>query len=54
MNADGSVQHPGLANHAVGSLFGELVRRFNEEETNEAADERSRRQIPQRPSNRQS
>ena len=30
-NADGSVQYPGLDNHAVGSIFEELVRRFNEE-----------------------
>ena len=30
-NADGSVRHPGLDNHGMGSIFEELVRRFNEE-----------------------
>ena len=37
-NADGSVQHPGLDNHAVGSIFEELVRRFNEENNEEAGE----------------
>ena len=38
MNADGSVRHPGLDNHAVGSIFEELVRRFNEENNEEAGE----------------
>ena len=38
MNGNGSVKHPGLDNHAMGTLFEELVRRFNEE-NNEAAGE---------------
>ena len=37
-NADGSIRHPGLDNHGMGSIFEELVRRFNEE-NNEAAGE---------------
>ena len=36
--ADGSVRHPGLDNHGMGTVFEELVRRFNEE-TNEKAGE---------------
>ena len=28
---DGSVEHPGLENHGMGTIFEELVRRFNEE-----------------------
>ena len=28
-NADGSVKHPGLDNHGMGTIFEELVRRFN-------------------------
>ena len=38
LNADGSVRHPGLDNHAVGSIFEELVRRFNEENNEEAGE----------------
>ena len=38
VNADGSVLHPGLDNHAVGSIFEELVRRFNEENNEEAGE----------------
>jgi type I restriction enzyme M protein len=37
-NGDGSVRHPGLDNHGMGTIFEELVRRFNEE-NNEAAGE---------------
>ena len=37
-NADGSVRHPGLDNHGMGSLFEELVRRFNEENNEEAGE----------------
>ena len=28
-HADGSVKHPGLDNHGMGTIFEELVRRFN-------------------------
>ena len=38
MNADGSVRHPGLDNHGMGSIFEELVRRFNEENNEEAGE----------------
>ena len=37
-NSDGSVRYPGLDNHAVGSIFEELVRRFNEENNEEAGE----------------
>ena len=37
-NADGSVRHPGLDNHGMGSVFEELVRRFNEENNEEAGE----------------
>ena len=37
-NADGSVKHPGLDNHAMGTIFEELVRRFNEENNEEAGE----------------
>ncbi len=35
---DGSVRHPGLDNHAMGTVFEELVRRFNEENNEEAGE----------------
>jgi hypothetical protein len=35
---DGSVRHPGLDNHAMGTIFEELVRRFNEENNEEAGE----------------
>ncbi|OGA47553.1 MAG: restriction endonuclease subunit S, partial [Betaproteobacteria bacterium RIFCSPLOWO2_12_FULL_62_58] len=38
LNADGSVKHPGLDNHAMGTIFEELVRRFNEENNEEAGE----------------
>ena len=38
MNGDGSVKHPGLDNHAMGTLFEELVRRFNEDNNEEAGE----------------
>ncbi len=38
MNPDGSVKHPGLDNHAMGTIFEELVRRFNEENNEEAGE----------------
>ncbi len=37
-NADGSLKHPGLDNHAMGTIFEELVRRFNEENNEEAGE----------------
>ena len=37
-NADGSIRHPGLDNHGMGSIFEELVRRFNEENNEEAGE----------------
>ena len=36
--ADGSLRLPGLDNHAMGSIFEELVRRFNEENNEEAGE----------------
>ena len=36
--ADGSIRLPGLDNHAMGSIFEELVRRFNEENNEEAGE----------------
>ena len=35
-NPDGSIKYPGLDNHGMGSIFEELVRRFNEENNEEA------------------
>jgi type I restriction enzyme M protein len=37
-NGDGSQKHPGLDNHAMGTIFEELVRRFNEENNEEAGE----------------
>ncbi len=37
-NSDGSVKHLGLDNHAMGTIFEELVRRFNEENNEEAGE----------------
>ncbi len=37
-NNDGSTKHPGLDNHAMGTIFEELVRRFNEENNEEAGE----------------
>ena len=38
LNADGSVRHPGLDNHAMGTIFEDLVRRFNEDNNEEAGE----------------
>ncbi len=38
METDGSVRHPGLDNHGMGTIFEELVRRFNEENNEEASE----------------
>ena len=37
-NGDGSTKHLGLDNHAMGTVFEELVRRFNEENNEEAGE----------------
>lgn len=37
-NGDGSIRHPGLDNHGMGTVFEELVRRFNEENNEEAGE----------------
>ncbi|MGA2260769.1 MAG: class I SAM-dependent DNA methyltransferase [Acidobacteriota bacterium] len=37
-NVDGSVKHHGLDNHGMGTVFEELVRRFNEENNEEAGE----------------
>ena len=36
--ADGTVRHPGLDNHGMGTIFEELIRRFNEENNEEAGE----------------
>ena len=38
LNSDGSVKHHGLDNHAMGTIFEELVRKFNEENNEEAGE----------------
>ncbi len=38
VNADGSIRQPGLDNHGMGTIFEELVRRFNEENNEEAGE----------------
>ena len=38
LHGDGSVKHPGLDNHGMGTIFEELVRRFNEENNEEAGE----------------
>ena len=38
LNQDGSVKLPGLDNHAMGTVFEELIRRFNEENNEEAGE----------------
>ena len=37
-NSDGSIKYSGLDNHGMGSIFEELVRRFNEENNEEAGE----------------
>jgi type I restriction enzyme M protein len=41
LNNDGSVRQPGLDNHAMGTIFEELVRKFNEENNEEAGEHRT-------------
>jgi len=38
LNGDGSIKQPGLDNHAMGTIFEELLRRFNEENNEEAGE----------------
>ena len=38
LHGDDSVKHPALDNHAMGTIFEELVRRFNEENNEEAGE----------------
>ncbi|HQJ52613.1 MAG TPA: class I SAM-dependent DNA methyltransferase [Anaerolineae bacterium] len=38
LNADGTVRLPALDNHAMGTIFEELIRRFNEENNEEAGE----------------
>ena len=38
MNTDGTVRHAGLDNHGMGTIFEELIRRFNEENNEEAGE----------------
>jgi len=38
LRADETVRHPGLDNHGMGTVFEELVRRFNEENNEEAGE----------------
>lgn len=38
LNGNDTVKHPGLDNHAMGTIFEELVRRFNEENNEEAGE----------------
>ena len=38
LHGDGSIKHPGLDNHGMGTIFEELVRRFNEENNEEAGE----------------
>jgi type I restriction enzyme M protein len=38
LNGDGSIKHVGLDNHGMGTIFEELLRRFNEENNEEAGE----------------
>ena len=38
LHRDGSIKQPGLDNHAMGTIFEELVRRFNEDNNEEAGE----------------
>ena len=38
LNGDGSVKHPGLDNHGMGTIFEDLIRRFNEDNNEEAGE----------------
>ena len=47
LNGDGSVRLPGLDNHAMGTVFEELIRRFNEENNEEAGEHFTPRDVVQ-------
>ena len=47
MNTDGTVRHPGLDNHGMGTIFEELIRRFNEENNEEAGEHFTPRDVVQ-------
>jgi len=38
LNGDGTVKHPSMDNHSMGTVFEELVRKFNEENNEEAGE----------------
>lgn len=38
LNGDGSIKHPAMDNHSMGMIFEELVRKFNEENNEEAGE----------------
>ena len=38
LNGDGTVKHPGMDNHSMGTVFEELVRKFNEDNNEEAGE----------------
>ncbi|MGH8046541.1 MAG: type I restriction-modification system subunit M [Chthoniobacterales bacterium] len=38
LNSDGSTKHPGMDNHSMGTVFEELVRKFNEDNNEEAGE----------------
>jgi len=38
LNGDGSIKHPAMDNHAMGMIFEELVRKFNEDNNEEAGE----------------
>lgn len=38
LNGDGSVKHPAMDNHSMGTIFEELVRKFNEDNNEEAGE----------------
>jgi type I restriction enzyme M protein len=38
LNGDRSIKHPGTDNHSMGTVFEELVRKFNEENNEEAGE----------------
>ena len=38
VDTDGTLRHPGLDNHGMGTIFEELIRRFNEENNEEAGE----------------
>ena len=38
LNSDGSIKHPAMDNHSMGTVFEELVRKFNEDNNEEAGE----------------